>query len=145
MNEGDVQLIEVALLGSLLPIREAALAGGGQDADPQQQQAQPGKQAWRQEADYSGPVRALEWGGIAYATATWQKRYAYLHRGRIYLLQKRSSPNELTSHGVWLNRCGSRARPTLTSFATGYCRLHISWFGSPHLFCRSWYSSHARA
>ena len=80
-------------------------AGGGQDAGAQQLQ---GKQAWRQEADYSGKVTVLVWGGIAYATATWQKRYAFLHRGRLYLLQKRSSPEELSSHSIWLNRYGIR-------------------------------------
>ena len=79
-------------------------AGGPQDAGSQQQPQQQGKQAWRLEADYAGKVSVLVWGGIAYATATWNQRYAYLHRGRLYLLEKRSSPEELSSHGVWLNR-----------------------------------------
>lgn len=46
----------------------------------------------------------LEWGGLVRASATWQRRSVFLHRGYLVTLEHRNSPQELASYNIWLNR-----------------------------------------
>lgn len=72
------------------------------------QPAQKGQEVWRLDPEAAGKVKLLEWGGLARATASWQKRWVYLHRGHLYSLEQRSSTEELASYNIWLNRSGIR-------------------------------------
>ena len=56
------------------------------------------------EPEASGWVSVLEWGGIARASASWHRRWVYLHRGWLLSLERANSPQELASHNIWLNR-----------------------------------------
>lgn len=78
-------------------------AGGAQTGQAAAQA--PVQQPWRLEPDAAAKLRLLEWGGLARASASWQKRWVYLYRGRVYVLESKSAPQELTSHNIWLKRC----------------------------------------
>ena len=85
----------------------AGAAGGGTGAG-----AEP---LWRRDAEKAGPLRVLEWGGVARAAASWAKRWGALHRGHLYLLERQHAPAPLASANVWLNKraivwgCAARA------------------------------------
>ncbi len=74
----------------------AGAAGGGAGAG-----AEP---LWRRDAEKAGPLRVLEWGGVARAAASWAKRWGALHRGHLYLLERADAPAPLASANVWLNK-----------------------------------------
>ena len=68
----------------------------GPEPNAQQGQAALQQQPWKSgEADAAGKARVLEWGGLARASATWQRRYLCLYRGRLYCLEKRSAAQDL--------------------------------------------------
>lgn len=79
------------------PAAPAPAAGSGQGA-----QDAP---VWRRDAEKAGPLRALEWAGVARAAASWARRWGVLHRGHLYLLESQDAPHALTSANVWLNKC----------------------------------------
>ena len=65
----------------------------------------PGQQPhWRRDAEKSGPLRALEWGGVTRTAASWARRWGVLHRGHLYQLESQDAPAAASSTNIWLNR-----------------------------------------
>lgn len=63
---------------------------------------------WRADAEYSGRLKVLEWGGLSRSSAQWQPRWAALHRGLLYLLPDQDAPAPTATHNIWRNRCANR-------------------------------------
>ena len=85
---------------------------------------QKGNEPWRLEAEAHSQLRVLEWG-IANASASWTKRWVYLHRGWLYCLERKESLQELSSNNIWLDRWGG---PT-------DCCLQHGWLCMTTLAC----------
>jgi len=79
------------------PAAPAPAVGSGQGAQD--------ALVWRRDAEKAGPLRALEWAGVARAAASWARRWGVLHRGHLYLLESQDAPHALTSANIWLNKC----------------------------------------
>ncbi|KAK9815130.1 hypothetical protein WJX73_008307 [Symbiochloris irregularis] len=83
----------------IMRILRAAIPGGKAGPDDPRK----GQEPWRLQAEMHSQLRVLEWG-VAHASASWVKRWVYLHRGWLYCLERRSSQQELSSHNIWLDR-----------------------------------------
>ncbi|KAK9819963.1 hypothetical protein WJX72_004515 [[Myrmecia] bisecta] len=66
--------------------------------------APAGQPPWRTQAEFSRPVRVLEWGGVARTLAQWPQRQAYLYRGQLYLLDSDQASEPTQTHNIWIGR-----------------------------------------
>ena len=73
--------------------------------------------AWRTGPERQGQLRRLTWGGLANNTVQWRTHWAYLHRGKLYLLtRKGAADSEAICQNVWL---GHRAVALAPEAAAG--------------------------
>eukprot|EP00884_Botryococcus_braunii_P010315 jgi/Botrbrau1/19285/Bobra.0073s0028.1 len=85
-------------------LRAAVPAAPAEVKGPKPKQGAVAGPAWRANAEYSGSLRMLEWGGIGRITATWLPRWAVLYRGRLYLLDGPNSIKPLQTCTFWNNK-----------------------------------------
>ena len=84
---------------------------GSAPAAPGAALPQPEQPRWRADAEYSGKLRVLEWGGLSRTSAQWAPRWATLHRGTLYLLPAQASSAAPATHNIWTNRCAQGLPP----------------------------------
>ena len=71
----------------------------------QGQQEQPASlEAWRLRPEKTGTLRILTWGGIGYSTAQWQRYFASLYRGKLYLQEREGAAGVARTVNAWSNR-----------------------------------------
>lgn len=71
----------------------------------QGQQEQPASlEAWRLRPERTGSLRILTWGGIGYSTAQWQRYFASLYRGKLYLQEREGAASVARTVNAWSNR-----------------------------------------
>ena len=76
------------------------------------------RKQWQREADWSGTVRVLEWGGLTRTAAQWPRRAMQLSRGTLSLRSAPGSLDILATYNIWNKR--------LSTFQGGLCiTLHI--------------------
>lgn len=71
----------------------------------------PGTDAWLAAADYQGPVKILQYRGIGQPRAYWDRAFAALYRGRLYVFSTRGSAQVLAVHQVWNQQRTLRVSP----------------------------------
>ena len=49
-------------------------------------------------------MRILTWGGIGYSTAQWQRYFASLYRGKLYLQEREGAASVARTVNAWSNR-----------------------------------------
>lgn len=59
---------------------------------------------WIKAAEYTSPVDALVWHGFASASSRWQRRFAVVYRGTLYLMEREGSPVIVRQIALWQQR-----------------------------------------